>query len=75
MKVINISEVKESYDRANVVHELNAPHAGLYFGGKQSQYFAVGKITQEQVDDYAKRKGMPKSEAENWLRTMLSYEP
>lgn len=50
-------------------------NAGLYFGGKQSSYFAVGKITQEQVDNYAQRKGMPKAEAEGWLRTMLSYEP
>lgn len=50
-------------------------HAGLYFAGRQSSYFAVGKITQEQVDEYAKRKGMPKAEAEGWLRTMLSYEP
>jgi 5-methyltetrahydrofolate--homocysteine methyltransferase len=47
----------------------------LYFGAKLSSYFAVGKITQEQVDDYASRKGIPKSEAEQWLRTMLSYEP
>jgi hypothetical protein len=50
-------------------------HAGLYFGGRQSQYFAVGKITQEQVNDYAERKGIPRAEAEQWLRTMLSYEP
>lgn len=50
-------------------------HAGLYFAGRLSSYFAVGKITQEQVDEYANRKGMPKAEAEGWLRTMLSYEP
>ena len=49
--------------------------AGLYFGAKQSSYFAVGKVTQEQVDDYAKRKGMDKSEAERWLQSMLNYEP
>eukprot|EP00210_Caulerpa_lentillifera_P006731 g6433.t1 len=49
--------------------------SGLYFGGKLSQYFAVGKITEEQVHDYAKRKGMDPKEAENHLRSMLNYEP
>ena len=49
--------------------------AGLYFGAKQSSYFAVGKVTQEQVDDYSKRKGMDKGEAERWLQSMLNYEP
>jgi hypothetical protein len=51
------------------------PHAGLYFASKQASYFAVGKITQEQVDDYARRKGMAVAEAERWLATMLNYEP
>ena len=49
--------------------------SGLYFGGKCSSYFAVGKITQEQVHDYAARKGMPVEDAERWLSTMLNYEP
>ena len=55
--------------------EQRACCAGLYFGAKESSYFAVGKITQEQVDDYARRKGMPVGEAERWLNTMLNYEP
>jgi hypothetical protein len=54
---------------------MNRLSAGLYFGAKESTYFAVGKITQDQVDSYAARKGMGKSEAERWLSTMLSYEP
>jgi 5-methyltetrahydrofolate--homocysteine methyltransferase len=49
--------------------------SGLYFGGKASQYFAVGKITHEQVEDYAMRKKMDVAAAEKWLGTMLSYEP
>ena len=49
--------------------------SGLYFGGKCSQYFAVGKITQEQVQEYAMRKKMDVASAEKWLGTMLSYEP
>mmetsp|Transcript_656 Transcript_656/g.1779 ORF Transcript_656/g.1779 Transcript_656/m.1779 type:complete len:1102 (-) Transcript_656:227-3532(-) len=49
--------------------------SGLYFGGKCSNYFAVGKITKEQIDDYAARKDMPIDEAQRWLRTCLNYEP
>ncbi|KAJ9513004.1 hypothetical protein QJQ45_029222 [Haematococcus lacustris] len=49
--------------------------SGLFFGGKASQYFAVGKITHEQVADYAQRKKMDIKVAERWLSTMLNYEP
>ncbi|GAX83119.1 hypothetical protein CEUSTIGMA_g10545.t1 [Chlamydomonas eustigma] len=49
--------------------------SGLYFGGKCSQYFAVGKITKEQIVEYAQRKKVDVDEAERWLRTMLNYEP
>jgi 5-methyltetrahydrofolate--homocysteine methyltransferase len=49
--------------------------SGLYFAAPHAQYFAVGKITQDQVVDYAARKKFPVEEAERWLRTMLSYEP
>lgn len=49
--------------------------SGLYFGGKCSSYFAVGKITKEQVADYALRKKMDSLEAERWLSTSLNYEP
>lgn len=49
--------------------------SGLYFAGACSQYFAVGKITQEQAEDYACRKKMDVKECEKWLRSMLNYEP
>ena len=44
---------------------------GWYFSHPQSQYFGVGKIQQDQVNDYAKRKGMPLEEAERWLRPVM----
>ena len=49
--------------------------SGLYFAGKCASYFAVGKVTQEQVADYALRKKMRVEDAERWLATMLNYEP
>ena len=45
--------------------------SGLYFGGKCSQYFAVGKITQDQVVDYAARKKVPVDDSQKWLGPML----
>ncbi|MGH7763566.1 MAG: vitamin B12 dependent-methionine synthase activation domain-containing protein, partial [Candidatus Dormibacteraceae bacterium] len=48
--------------------------AGLYFAHPQSKYFMVGKIGKDQVEDYARRKGMPLAEAERWLRPNLGYE-
>ena len=44
---------------------------GWYFAHPESKYFGLGKITQEQLADYAARKQMPLSEAEKWLRPVL----
>lgn len=49
--------------------------SGLYFASPQAQYFAVGKITQDQIEDYASRKKMPLEDAQRWLRPSLNYEP
>lgn len=48
--------------------------SGLYFANPKSLYFQVGKITEEQVKDYAQRKGQEKSEIEKWLSPILAYE-
>jgi len=34
----------------------------------------VGKVGKDQVEDYAKRKSMPLTEVERWLRPILGYE-
>ncbi len=44
---------------------------GWYFAHPQSQYFGVGKIQKDQLEDYAKRKGMSLEDAERWLRPAL----
>jgi 5-methyltetrahydrofolate--homocysteine methyltransferase len=49
--------------------------SGLYFSHPQAKYFNVGRIGKDQVESYAKRKGMPIEEAERWLAPNLSYEP
>jgi 5-methyltetrahydrofolate--homocysteine methyltransferase len=47
--------------------------SGLYFSHPQSQYFAVGQIGRDQVDEYANRKGWTVAEAEKWLSPNLGY--
>lgn len=47
--------------------------SGLYIGNKNAAYFGVGKITKEQVEDYAKRKNLPFTEVEKWLSPVLGY--
>ena len=48
--------------------------SGLYFAHPQSRYFMVGKVGRDQVEDYARRKGMTAAEAERWLRPNLAYD-
>ena len=47
--------------------------SGFYFAHPQSRYFGLGKIGKDQVEDYAKRKGMSLDVAEKWLGPNLNY--
>jgi len=49
--------------------------SGWYFAHPQAKYFGVAKISEDQVEDYAKRKGMSMTETERWLSPNLGYEP
>ncbi|MHA7663285.1 methionine synthase [Mycolicibacterium sp. HS_4_1] len=49
--------------------------SGWYFSHPQSQYFVVGRLAQDQVADYARRKGWTLKEAERWLSSNLGYNP
>jgi len=49
--------------------------SGLYFSHPESDYFGVGRIDRDQVEDYAKRKGWSVAECEKWLAPLLSYDP
>ncbi|XP_073912911.1 methionine synthase isoform X5 [Castor canadensis] len=48
--------------------------SGFYFSNLKSKYFAVGKISKDQVEDYALRKNMPVAEVERWLGPILGYD-
>lgn len=48
--------------------------SGLYFASPSAQYFSLGKITEEQVKDYAARKHMSVADVERWLGSSLAYK-
>ncbi|GAA4335702.1 methionine synthase [Mucilaginibacter gynuensis] len=47
--------------------------SGFYFAHPQARYFGLGKISKDQVQDYAKRKALPLEEVEKWLGPNLNY--
>ncbi len=49
--------------------------SGYYFSHPKSQYFVVGRVSREQVEDYALRKGATVAQAERWLASNLDYDP
>jgi 5-methyltetrahydrofolate--homocysteine methyltransferase len=49
--------------------------SGFYLSHPDSRYFAVGKTDRDQIDDYARRKTMPRADIERWLAPVLGYEP
>ena len=64
---IELTESMAMYPAASV--------SGWYFSHPRSQYFVVGRVGKEQVEDYAKRKGWSVQEAERWLAANLDYDP
>ena len=48
--------------------------SGFYFSHPESSYFSVGKIEKDQVEDYARRKGMDVTTVERWLAPVLAYD-
>ncbi|MEE9362995.1 MAG: methionine synthase [Cellulophaga sp.] len=48
--------------------------SGFYFANEESKYFGLGKITDDQVTDFAERKGITKEKARKWLHPTLAEE-
>jgi 5-methyltetrahydrofolate--homocysteine methyltransferase len=49
--------------------------SGWYLGHPESDYYSLGRIQKDQVEDYASRKGISLEEAEKWLAPNLAYDP
>jgi len=48
--------------------------SGICLAHPEAKYFTLGRITREQVEAYAKRKGMDVAEVERWMRPSLGYD-
>lgn len=46
--------------------------SGYYFANEEAKYFGLGKITKDQVEDFAKRKGISVEKAQKWLHPVLA---
>ena len=46
----------------------------LYFSHPESRYFGVSRVERDQVEDYARRKGMGVESVERWLSAVLGYD-
>jgi len=49
--------------------------SGLIFAHPSSRYFTVGRLGRDQIEDYARRRGLEQAVVERWLRPNLDYEP
>jgi len=49
--------------------------SGFYFSHPDSRYFSVGRISRDQVESFAARKGLAARDAEKWLSPNLGYDP
>jgi 5-methyltetrahydrofolate--homocysteine methyltransferase len=48
--------------------------SGFYFAHPDAKYFGLGKVYEDQIDDYTQRKGMTKEVIERWLAPNLGYK-
>jgi 5-methyltetrahydrofolate--homocysteine methyltransferase len=48
--------------------------SGYYFSHPEARYFGVGRVDRDQVQDYARRKGMDLATVERWLAPLLAYD-
>jgi 5-methyltetrahydrofolate--homocysteine methyltransferase len=49
--------------------------SGLYFAHPQARYFTVGRLGEDQIASYARRKGQSIADVERWLSSNIAYEP
>ncbi|RYE21443.1 MAG: methionine synthase, partial [Sphingobacteriaceae bacterium] len=72
-KLLNAEENTGMYLTESLAMMPASSVSGFYFAHPQAKYFGLGKITKDQIEDYAQRKNMPIEEVERWLSPNLSY--
>ncbi|MCB0464247.1 MAG: B12-binding domain-containing protein, partial [Aequorivita sp.] len=75
LTIWEVLQVKENID-VELTESLAmwpaASVSGYYFANPEARYFGLGKIKEDQIEDFAKRKNMNLEEATNWLKTNLA---
>lgn len=72
-KLLNVSENTGITLTESLAMYPTAAVSGWYFAHPEAKYFGLGKISKDQVEDYATRKNIEITEAERWLRPVLGY--
>ena len=62
-------------DRRSAAMLPAASVSGLYFAHPQARYFTVGRLGDDQIASYARRKGRSLEDIERWLGPNLAYQP
>jgi len=70
-EILNATEVAGITLTESLAMYPGAAVCGWYFSHPQSTYFGIGKITDDQLHDYTKRKGMSLDEMKRWLSPIL----
>ena len=74
-RLLNAEKATEMRLTETAMMEPPSSVCGLYFSHPKSRYFGIDRIARDQVEDYARRKGMKTREMERWLATHLGYDP
>ncbi len=72
-RILNATEITGVSLTESMAMMPTAAVSGWYFAHPQSKYFGVGKITKDQVESLAERKGLKVKEMERWLGPNLEY--
>ena len=71
-KLLNVEEQIGVTLTENMAMSPAASVSGYYFANPESKYFGVGKIKEDQVEDYASRRGITIESARKWLAPNIS---
>jgi len=74
-RVLDATKAAEIRLTENYAMLPGAAVSGYYFAHPDARYFGLGRIAEDQVRDYAARKGMSVDVAERWLAPNLGYDP
>ena len=73
-EMMNIAEQTDITLTESLAMNPASSVSGIYFANPNAHYFSVDELCKDQVDSYAKRKGVDVKEVEKWLGSSLSYE-